>query len=133
MKTLTDVVEHALVLTGYDTLRIAQEDVPVETGTLRRSGTVTIGEPPNPQECYQMALIGQESPLRGKKLSDKKKSVFVSYSTPYAVFLHETKGWRGRLKPTARWKWLERALPKAWKRFRKHLQRAEAKAKWWAK
>lgn len=149
LKTLGDVVEHALLLTGYDALRIAQEDVPVDTGTLRRSGTVTIGALPDPQEVYTLAQCGMEKPKHGKRLSFAKRSVFVSYSTPYAIYLHESPNrdafqefkkltgidnrrmWRGRLKPTAKWKWLERALPKAWAKFERNLRRAEKKAVWW--
>ena len=48
---LVDVVMEMLWHVGQETLRIAQNNIPLETGTLRRSGTVTIGDLPDAEAC----------------------------------------------------------------------------------
>lgn len=133
----------ALWLLGQQVLRDAEPDVPVESGTLRRSGRVTIGDLPDPEVVYAEAKAGTSN--EGDKpdftQSLRRDTVYVSYSTPYALWLHETPNgkatrgkkrrkrqlhsrWHGHLNPRARWKWLERAIPKSRRKFRAIVKRA---------
>ena len=69
---------------------------PVDTGTLRRSGTVTVGNlPKNPGQIYQDARPVEEGGQE-KEHKDafpepigKEKAVYISFNTPYARRQHE--------------------------------------------
>ncbi len=146
---LQRVVEEMLWLAGQDAITQAMNNVPLDTGTLRRSGTVTMDRLPDKQLAYEYAVDGKGS--RGtttKKGTDAPRSarrwkdinVFVSYNTPYAIWLHESPDWKPRnwkvtaagrrvTKPAVgSWKWLEKALPKVKSRWSVYLARAKRKA-----
>lgn len=114
-----------LWLAGQYALSQAVNNIPLETGTLRRSGAVTV-ELPDPAQAYEQA---KTQDLKNNALKRPVGSVgglvnmFVSYNTPYAARLHEgVPPWTPRaLKRTAggKWaakpavgapKWLENAL-----------------------
>ena len=136
------VVMEALWLTGQDTIREAMNNIPLDTGTLRRSGTVTVGALPSPEEVYRQAGKKDMSAFyQGKELGSQK-TVFISYNTPYARKLHESMNWKPRNwkvgkrkgksvrvpKPAVGGpKWIERAIPKAWGRLQMMVQRAKRK------
>lgn len=141
------VVEEALWLAGQDAITQSMPNVPLDTGTLRRSGTVTAGKLPDAKPTYDEAqagrgnkgkTIGQEAPHTGGRLRDLV--VYVSYSTPYAIWLHESPDWRPRgWRLTAKgrrvekpavgtWKWLEKALPTVKRRWSGYVSRAKRKA-----
>jgi hypothetical protein len=73
---------------------------PVDTGTLRRSGTVTVGNlPKNPGQIYQDARPVEEGGQE-KEHKDafpepvgKEKAVYISFNTPYARRMHEDLGY----------------------------------------
>lgn len=101
---LIDVAMEMLWHVGQETLRIAQNNIPLETGTLRRSGTVTIGYLPDAEDVFlnafgmpkdNVAGKWQQNAFKDKKLGDAT-SVYVSYSAPYALRLHEDMKWNPR-------------------------------------
>lgn len=114
----------ALWLLGQQVLRDAEPEVPVESGTLRRSGRVTIGDLPDLEVVYAEARAGTSNEGNDPDFTKKKDTVYVSYSTPYALWLHESPDWHGRLNPRAHWKWIERAIPKARRKFGALVKRA---------
>lgn len=98
------VAFEALYLVGQRALAIAMPNIPLETGTLRRSGTVTVGALPSAKEIFDSAfgmprehVVGKiQSELFYGKLLGGDKTVYVTYSTPYAVRLHEDMNWKPR-------------------------------------
>ena len=78
----------------------AIDEAPVDTGTLRRSGTVTVGNlPKNPGQIYQDARPVEEGGQE-KEHKDafpepvgKEKAVYISFNTPYARRQHEEVGY----------------------------------------
>jgi len=74
----------------------AIDEAPVDTGTLRRSGTVTVGSlPKNPGQIYQDSRPVEEGGQE-KEHKDafpepigKEKAVYISFNTPYARRQHE--------------------------------------------
>jgi hypothetical protein len=78
----------------------AINEAPVDTGTLRRSGTVTVGSlPTNPSQIYQDARPKKEGGQE-KEHKDafpepvgKEKAVYISFNTPYARRMHEDLGY----------------------------------------
>ncbi len=78
----------------------AIDEAPVDTGTLRRSGTVTVGSlPKNPTQIYEESLP-LEKGGSGKEHKDafpdpvgKEKAVYISFNTPYARRQHEEVGY----------------------------------------
>ncbi|MEG1501959.1 MAG: hypothetical protein RR203_02465 [Synergistaceae bacterium] len=148
LSTIEYVAREAIWLMGQDTITQSINDVPVDTGTLRRSGVVTVDAPPNATTVYSEAKESKGKKSESAKdktaprtLSKRHPKVVVSYNTPYAIKLHESKEWRPRAyKYTARgnkvakpavgtWKWLEKALPKVHKRNNSgfYLRRAKKK------
>lgn len=81
---------------GEHILTEATDKCPIETGTLRRSGTVTVGaEPPNPGNIYEAAKPVDEG---GQEKSHKnafsgkqggERAAYIAYCTPYALKQHE--------------------------------------------
>jgi len=79
----------------------AIDEAPVDTGTLRRSGTVTVGNlPKNPGQIYQDARPVEEGGQE-KEHKDafpepvgKEKAVYISFNTPYARRQHEELGYQ---------------------------------------
>lgn len=155
LNSIEEATLEAMWLLGQQVLAEAVPDVPVETGTLLRSGRVTVGGLPDPEATYGESQGGRKlkkAPKRVKKHALEKigndDTVYVSYSTPYALWLHETPNgtslsgmmrklgrspgrkrtvWHGHLKPNARWKWIERAIPKAKRKFPALVKRAFSK------
>ena len=79
----------ALRTGGEKILTEAIKAAPVDTGTLRRSGTVTVGKLPEFERVYESAKAGNEMGKAFPGETGKEKAVYVSFSTPYARRQHE--------------------------------------------
>lgn len=149
MSKIERVALEALWLAGQDAITQSMNNVPLDTGTLRRSGVVTVDSPPEAREVYEGARSGSgkySDSARDKDSSapfsanKRRPKVVVSYNTPYAIKLHETT-WRPRgykytasgkkrKKPAVgRNKWLERAIPIIEKRMNSGIYLRRAKKK----
>ena len=67
----------------------AIDETPVDTGTLRRSGTVTVGKLPDSARIYEAAEAGNEMKDAFPEKIGKEKAVYISFNTPYARRQHE--------------------------------------------
>jgi len=67
----------------------AIDEAPIETGTLRRSGTVTVGAIPDGTQVYEAAEAGSEMKDAFAENIGKEKAVYISFNTPYARRQHE--------------------------------------------
>jgi hypothetical protein len=104
-KIIRDAAMKALRDIGETILTTSMNNVPLLSGTLRRSGTVTVGGPvQDPEGVYESARSPHEAKTeRGQSYSgggqDMKDAfrepvgdelrVYVSYNTPYALRQHE--------------------------------------------
>lgn len=86
-KAALDAAMKALITGGEAILTEAINETPVDTGTLRRSGTVTKGGLPNAEQVFGDARAGNEQELGREK--GKEPAVYVSFNTPYARVQHE--------------------------------------------
>ena len=141
-RRLAVAAEEIVWLAAQDAIAKATNNVPLDTGTLRRSGVVTIGKAPNPQEVYEEAYTG----TKGSEYSNAHRPskpphgsdvvAVASYNTPYALKLHEDTTWsprsvssKGRAKPAVGGpKWLEKSTIIVTKRFAVYVARARKKA-----
>ena len=71
----------------------AIDEAPVDTGTLRRSGTVTVGKLPDGEQVYEAAKDGNEMKDAFPDPVGKEKVVYISFNTPYARRQHEEVGY----------------------------------------
>ena len=67
----------------------AIDEAPIDTGTLRRSGTVTVGKLPDGERVFEAAGAGNEMKDAFPGKSGKEKAVYISFNTPYARRQHE--------------------------------------------
>ena len=67
----------------------AIDETPIETGTLRRSGTVTVGALPDGAQVFEAAEAGNEMKDAFPENIGKEKAVYISFNTPYARRQHE--------------------------------------------
>ena len=98
-----DILLEALEITARNVLITAKKYAPIDTGTLRRSGCVTVGFRPNPNEVYREAEkgTGEKSVIETSAGSaDDELVVYVTFNTPYAAKLHEDTKWKP--SPTSR-------------------------------
>lgn len=66
---------------------------PVLSGTLRRSGTVTIGKLPDGAKVYEVAKAGTEMKDAFPEPIGREKAVYISFNTPYSRRQHEELGY----------------------------------------
>jgi len=71
----------------------AIDETPIDTGTLRRSGTVTVGGLPDGAQVYAAAKSGIEMKDAFSKEAGKEKAIYISFNTPYARRMHEDLGY----------------------------------------
>jgi len=71
----------------------AIDETPIETGTLRRSGTVTMGGLPDGAQVYEAAESGSDMKDAFPGPEGKEKAVYISFNTPYARRQHEELGY----------------------------------------
>jgi len=67
----------------------AIDETPIDTGTLRRSGTVTVGALPDVAQVYEAAESGSDMKDAFPDPVGKEKAVYISFNTPYARRQHE--------------------------------------------
>ena len=67
----------------------AIDETPIDTGTLRRSGTVTVGALPDGAQVYEAAASGSDMKDAFPGPEGKEKAVYISFNTPYARRQHE--------------------------------------------
>ena len=72
----------------------AIDETPIDTGTLRRSGTVTVGALPDGAQVYAAAESGTEMKDAFPGVAGKEKAVYISFNTPYARRQHEELGYQ---------------------------------------
>jgi len=72
----------------------AIDEAPIDTGTLRRSGTVTVGKLPDSARIYEAAEAGNEMKDAFPEKIGKEKAVYISFNTPYARRQHEELGYQ---------------------------------------
>ena len=97
IEEMHDVLQDALIKTAEKVLYDAKQNAPIDTGALRRSGCVTIGLPPNPDEVYRRAEkgAGEKSAIETPAASqDNELVVYITFNTPYAAKLHENTNWK---------------------------------------
>jgi len=71
----------------------AIDEAPIDTGTLRRSGTVTVGGLPDGAQVFEAAEAGNEMKDAFPDPVGKEKAVYISFNTPYARRQHEEVGY----------------------------------------
>ena len=71
----------------------AIDETPVDTGTLRRSGTVTVGAVPSGAQVYASAKAGTKMKNAFREAIGSEKAVYISFNTPYARRQHEELGY----------------------------------------
>jgi hypothetical protein len=81
----------------------AIDETPVETGTLRRSGTVTVGGLPDGAHVYEAAESGRDMKDAFPGPEGKEKAVYISFNTPYARRQHEELDWEHPLGGKAKY------------------------------
>ena len=109
----------------------AIDETPIDTGTLRRSGTVTVGGLPDGAQVYEAAESGRDMKDAFPGPEGKEKAVYISFNTPYARRQHEELGYNHPLGGKA--KYLEdpfnRNKDKVLKYAAKQVKKALEKAK----
>lgn len=99
MSTIERVALESLWMAGQDAITQSLNDVPLDTGTLRRSGVVTVDAPPQAAAVYSEAQSGKgkksdsvkdKEPPAPTPANKRSPKVVASYNTPYAKRLHET-------------------------------------------
>ena len=103
VKITEDAALKALRTGAEAILTEAIDETPVETGTLRRSGTVTVGGLPDGEQVYEAAESGTEMKNAFPQPIGKEKAVYVSYNTPYARRQHEELGYNHPLGGKAKY------------------------------
>jgi len=72
----------------------AIDETPFKSGTLRRSGTVTVGGLPDGAQVYEAAESGSDMKDAFPGPVGKEKVVYISFNTPYARRQHEELGYQ---------------------------------------
>jgi hypothetical protein len=112
--------------TGAETiLTEAIDETPIETGTLRRSGTVTVGALPDGTQVYEAAESGSNMKDAFPGPEGKEKAVYISFSTPYARRQHEELGYNHPLGGKA--KYLEDPFNRNKQKVLKHADKQTKK------
>jgi hypothetical protein len=131
VKIAEDAALKALRTGAEGILTEAIDETPVETGTLRRSGTVTVGGLPDWEQVYEAAKSGTEMKDAFPDKIGKEKAVYISFNTPYAQRQHEELGYNHPLGGKA--KYLEdpfnRNNKKVLQYVKKQVKKALEKAK----
>jgi hypothetical protein len=131
VKIAEDAALKALRTGAEAILTEAIDETPVETGTLRRSGTVTVGGLPDGEQVYAAAEAGTDMKDAFPGKVGKEKAVYISFNTPYARRQHEELGYNHPLGGKA--KYLEdpfnRNNKKVLQYVKKQVKKALEKAK----
>ena len=103
----------------------AIDETPIDTGTLRRSGTVTVGALPDGAQVYEAAESGSEMKNAFPGPEGKEKAVYISFNTPYARRQHEELGYNHPLGGKA--KYLEDPFNRNKQKVLKHADKQTKK------
>ena len=109
----------------------AIDETPIETGTLRRSGTVTVGALPDGAQVYEAAESGSDMKDAFPGPEGKEKAVYISFNTPYARRQHEELDYNHPLGGKAKYledpfnRNKEKVLQYAEKQVKKALEKAK--------
>ena len=104
----------------------AIDETPIDTGTLRRSGTVTVGALPDGEQVYEAAKSGSEMKDAFTENIGKEKAVYISFSTPYSRRQHEELDYNHPLGGKA--KYLEDPFNRNKKKVLKYAEKQVKKA-----
>ena len=96
-KKATEIMQKAMLDGMRDGLELIVTDAidrtPIDSGTLRRSGTVTVGGLPDPDATYTAAGGGKAQGRSMLKAHNRpvgnEEAVYASFNTPYAGAIHE--------------------------------------------
>ena len=94
VKTAEEAGLKALRTGAEAILTEAIDETPIDTGTLRRSGTVTVGALPDGAQVYEAAESGSNMKDAFPGPEGKEKAVYISFNTPYARRQHEELGYQ---------------------------------------
>lgn len=103
IRIATEAGLDALRIGGEAILTEAIDEAPVQSGTLRRSGTVTVGALPDTVQVYDAAEAGTEHKGTFPQPLGTEKAVYVSFNTPYARRQHEEIDWEHPLGGKAKY------------------------------
>ena len=103
----------------------AIDKAPIDTGTLRRSGTVTVGKLPDGERVFEAAEAGNEMKDAFPEKIGKEKAVYISFNTPYAWRQHEELGYNHPLGGKA--KYLEDPFNRNKQKVLKHADKQTKK------
>ena len=103
VKIAEDAALKALRTGAEAILTEAIDETPIDTGTLRRSGTVTVGGLPDGAQVYEAAESGSDMKDAFPGQEGKEKAVYVSFNTPYARRQHEELGYNHPLGGKAKY------------------------------
>lgn len=92
MKLVREAALQGLYEGAEHILTKAIDLTPLDTGTLRRSGTVTVGGLPDADAAHEQAKRSQVQP--NPDLRGSSQEVYVSFNTPYAIDQHENLHYR---------------------------------------
>ncbi len=89
VKNIEEVALKAMRTGAEAILTEAIDEAPFESGTLRRSGTVTVGGLPDGARVFWAAEAGNGMKDAFSDPVGEEKSVYISFNTPYARRQHE--------------------------------------------
>lgn len=126
LKIAEEAARDALFVSGESLLTDAIDKTPIETGTLRRSGTVTVGGKADSTSVYKSAKSGtDQSGAHPAPISDEL-TAYVSFNTPYAKAQHEATGFNHPKGGGA--KYLENPFKSKKSKMQKYINLAVIKA-----
>jgi len=125
VKIAEDAALKALRTGAEAILTEAIDETPIDTGTLRRSGTVTVGALPDGAQVYESAESGSNMKDAFPGPEGKEKAVYISFSTPYARRQHEELGYNHPLGGKA--KYLEDPFNRNKQKVLKHADKQTKK------
>ena len=125
VKIAEDAALKALRTGAEAILTEAIDETPIDTGTLRRSGTVTVGALPDGAQVYEAAESGSDMKDAFPGPEGKEKAVYISFSTPYARRQHEELGYNHPLGGKA--KYLEDPFNRNKQKVLKHADKQTKK------
>lgn len=98
-----EIATMTLYSIGVRALQLAEPNIPVDTGALRGSGRITVDRLPNAQDVYRQAqsalatgFFARMAQMIRAFFQKPIAPIYISYNTPYAIYLHESYAWRPR-------------------------------------
>jgi len=88
-KGLKAAVAIGSYLTAEEILAEGVKNCPKQTGTLSRSGTISINKDINAQEAFSQAKTGSVKSAKKSQINASVDKLYISFNTPYAHRQHE--------------------------------------------